>query len=355
MQYKVAWIERSVIWDVGCRALLVYITHRPPFLTYESSEAPLKADFTFTVTSKLHHQLLLDYLTSNMPLMDAAFWPQLLAQGGITIDGNIVSDNQLMEESQVVQYGIDDYEEGQVDTRWSTLWQNHEISAIHKPANLPVSRTTRNVYNTLVQILRRESPWPDAHLLHRLDLETSGIILIGHNNASASKHQPNLPSLIKRKIYHAVVKGVPEWTSLDYECELNTVKDSAIRCQMHKVESGKTSRTKFKRLKTNGEFSLVECELMTGRKHQIRAHLSSLGHAIVGDKIYSNNGDFYLKRLQDKVTEQDYEALLTPHHLLHAYEIHIQPSDQLNDEDVIITDSEYSEPWQAFMKQQGLD
>jgi 23S rRNA pseudouridine1911/1915/1917 synthase len=294
-----------------------------------------------------------------MPLVEVAYWQVLLTEGGITVDDVVVRDNQLMEESQVVQYDIDNYEEGSVDTRWSTLWNNHEISAIHKPANLPVSRTTRNVYNTLVQILRRESPWPDAHLLHRLDLETSGIILIGHDNASASKHQPNLPSLIKRKIYHAVVKGLPDWTSLDYECDLNTLKDSAIRCQMHKVESGKASRTKFKVLRTNGDFTLIECELMTGRKHQIRAHLASLGHAIVGDKIYSNNGEFYLKRLQEKVTEQDFETLLTSHHLLHAYQVHIQPLADVETglkpkDEIIITDNQYSDVWLEFMNKQNF-
>lgn len=316
--------------------------------------------------------MLLEYLHSNMPMVAITQWQTYLDDGLISINGNTALQDQVMSEGQQVKYTLHDYQEGEVDTRWSLLWQNNEIAAVHKPSNLPVSRTTRNIYNTLVQILRRESPWQDAHLLHRLDLETSGIILVGKDNASASKHQPNLSSLIQRKIYHAVVYGLPDWQTLDYECELNTIKDSPIRCQMHQVEKGKTSRTLFKVLKTSGDYSIIECELLTGRKHQIRAHLSNLGHAIVGDKIYSNGGEFYLKRLQDNITSVDHDALLTPHHLLHAYEVHLQPnysneggdaeeSKQVQKEieqkqdAIVITDRCYSEAWHSFVKKHSLN
>jgi 23S rRNA pseudouridine1911/1915/1917 synthase len=314
----------------------------------------MDAVFSFEVDQALSGFELLEHLPTCIPYLSEVQCMSLLLQGGITIDGQVISDNLVMLEGQSIAYTVPDYKEGEVDTRWQLLWQNGEIAAVHKPSNLPVSRTTRNVYNTLIQILRRESPWPDAHLLHRLDLETSGIILIGQNKASASKHQPNLPHLIQRKIYHAIVKGSPSWDQLDYQCDLNTSKDSPIRCQMHKVEKGKTSQTKFTVLKSNGQYSIVECELMTGRKHQIRAHLSILGHPIVGDKIYSNQGDFYLKRLKDETTQADEDALITPHHLLHAYQVHINPDECEQAKPVVLTDTQYSDAWMWFIKEQGL-
>lgn len=323
---------------------------------------PVQAKFSFTVTPKLHNQSLLEYLFSNIPFVPNEKWQQALASGAINIDGQIISQDCQMQQGQVINYTLENYHEDEVDTNWKLLWKNHEISAIHKPANLPVSRTTRNVYNTLVQILRRESDWPQAHLLHRLDLETSGIILIGHDNASASKYQANLSNLIQAKVYRAVVYGEPDWSQLDYECELNTLKDSAIRCQMHKVENGKMSRTKFKLLKSNGSYSVVECELLTGRKHQIRAHLASLGHPIVGDKIYSNQGKFYLKRLDDALTQADHDALLTPHQLLHAYKVQLTPdavhSDKSKEKAGIkpecIIDEHFPDAWLRFCEQQNL-
>ena len=320
-----------------------------------SSEYPLKASFTFTVTQKHHKKMLVSYLSDNMPQMEQAFWLQLLANGLVSVDGVLINQDQPMEIGQVVQYEIEDYQEGAVDTAWSTIWHDQKIAAIHKPANLPVSRTTRNVYNTLIQLLRRESPWPDAHLLHRLDLETSGIILVGLTNDDASAFQPNLPSLIRRKIYHAIVHGEPSWQQLDYQCDIKTLKDSAIRCQMHPVETGqgKSSQTLFNVLASNNGFSVIECELKTGRKHQIRAHLSSLGFPIVGDKIYSNKGAFYLKRLEDNLTQADHDQLLTEHHLLHAHQVHINP-DLESKEIRVITDNDYPKAWLDFCDAQGL-
>jgi len=325
----------------------------------------MNATFSFTVSAKQADTYLLACLLPAIPYLNPEQWQSLLTeeQGDIKVDGVIVHDDILLTLGQVVSYTINDYQEAEVDCAWSEIWSNEDISAIHKPANLPVNRTTRNVYNTLIQLLRRESHWPDAHLLHRLDLETSGLILIAQNNAVACQYQSKLDHLIKRKIYRAVVIGNPDWETKDFYCDLRTLDDNeggtAIRSQMHVVPKGqgKESRTLFNVLATKlvkGErFSLIECELFTGRKHQIRAQLAHLGHPIVGDKIYSNNGEFYLKRLDKILSEVDHEKLLTPHHLLHAYQIHLhnlwQPDGNTQKtQDIILTDNDFPESWQSF-------
>lgn len=314
---------------------------------------PTDALFKKSVAAEEDQQCLLDFLLPCIPYLSLDEWQRLLDQGLVCIDGNVAAGNPVLAHGQVVTYEVPGYKEGEVDCNWKLLWQNHEIAAVHKPGNLPVSRTTRNVYNTLVQILRRESPWPDAHLLHRLDLETSGIVLIGQNNDVAKTYQPILKELMQKKVYLAIVHGEPVWRTLDYQCELNTLKQSDIRCQMHKVDegSGKPSQTIFTVLKSSNGFSLIQAQLITGRKHQIRAHLSELGHAIVGDKIYSNGGEFYLKRLDDALTQEDHDGLLTKHHLLHAYQVEIKLN---NDETHIIKDENFSDEWQRFSKLQGL-
>jgi 23S rRNA pseudouridine1911/1915/1917 synthase len=341
----------------------------------------MNATFSFTVNSKQANKTLLACLLSAIPYLQPEQWQALLLgeqntltgaitdtvtniiKGTIEVDGVIVSKDVLLLAGQIVRYTINDYQEAEVDDTWSQIWSNDEISAIHKPANLPVNRTTRNVYNTLIQLLRRESPWPDAHLLHRLDLETSGLILIAQNNAMARQYQSKLKNIIKRKLYRAVVTGKPDWKIKDFICDLGTLDESqggsAIRSQMHVLPKGegKESRTLFNvlatQIKEGVSYSLIECELFTGRKHQIRAQLAHLGHAIVGDKIYSNGGAFYLKRLEKVLTDDDYETLLTPHHLLHAYEIHLfnlwHLNDGLNEKDVLILqDDDFPESWHAF-------
>jgi len=320
----------------------------------------LDAHFTMTVNLQQHDSRLLACLLPCIPYLNETQWRGLLDQGLIKVDDVVVTMDCVLQLGQVVDYTVPDYQEDEVDTRWTLIWQNEHIAAVHKPANLPVSRTTRNVYNTLIQLLRRQSPWPDAHLLHRLDLETSGILLIGQDNEQAKYYQPKLAQLMLRKKYRAIIHGEPTWQTLQHTSYLNTQKDSAIRCQMHSVDEGqgKFSETHFNVLASAHGFSLVECELLTGRKHQIRAHLSQLGHPIVGDKIYSNRGDFYLKRLDDALTQADYDTLLTDHHLLHAYEIQLK--DMLSEgndtqaEPIVIRDEQYSDVWYAFAKKVGL-
>lgn len=348
----------------------------------------MNATFSFTVNSKQANTHLLACLLPSIPYLKPEQWQSLLmneqgdkdVQGHIKIDGVIVADDVLLSIGQVVSYTINDYHEAEVDDAWSLIWSNAEIAAIHKPANLPVNRTTRNVYNTLIQLLRRESPWPDAHLLHRLDLETSGVMLIAQNKGIAKRYQAKLENLIKRKIYRAVVFGKPDWESKDFTCDLATLDESqggsAIRSQMHVVAdgTGKSSHTKFKVLSTadkalknsaNIRYSLIECELFSGRKHQIRAQLAHLGHPIIGDKIYSNNGEFYLKRLQKTLTTVDHDKLLTPHHLLHAYEIHLHnlwgaegtedsgdslEVESIETQEIILRDEEFPESWRDFSR-----
>ncbi|MEH6347671.1 MAG: RluA family pseudouridine synthase [Bermanella sp.] len=314
----------------------------------------MDALFKSQIDIKNDGMTLLQYLVPSIPYLAEEQWLSLLKGGAIEIDGQVVHEDVVLTAGQHLQYTIANYEEGPVNTHWQLLWESEDIIAIHKPANLPVSRTTRNVYNTLIQLVRRESTWPDAHLLHRLDLETSGIILLSKDKAGASQWQPRLKELIEQKIYHAVVYGHPDWLETELQCKLNTRQDSPIRCQMHvcqEDEKGKASHTRFKVLNSGANYTLLECELLSGRKHQIRAHLAHLGHPIVGDKIYANDGTFYLNRLQDAVTDEDMKKLQTPHHLLHAYQLKISIP---NNPSHILTNSGYPKEFQKFCQSAGL-
>ena len=297
---------------------------------------------------------LIDYLQSQFPYADQP-WDSLFAQSRIKINGLPAHPENVLTAKQHLSIAFAHYTEAPVDTEWRLLWHKKDVVAVHKPPTLPVSRTTRNIYNTLIALVKRESDWPDAHLLHRLDLETSGIVLLGKTQQAAAKWQPQLSQLMTEKRYHAIVYGRPAWTQQDVVCDLATRKESPIRCQMHVCEpgeKGKKSHTRLTVIERGEHFSVVECELVTGRKHQIRAHLAHIGHPIVGDKIYANMGHYYLKRLADATTPADEEKLLAPYHLLFAREVSLK-LDGSGDKH-IITNPFYPAAWRKFCAKHQL-
>lgn len=309
----------------------------------------MDAAFHTNITDKNAGLTLYGYLDDLFPFIDDNHWPNRLKQGHTTIDQEVIEGNPVLTAGVKLSFTLMRYVENDVNTDWRILWENESLLAIHKPANLPVHRTTRNIYNTLTALVRRESPWSDAHLLHRLDQETAGIVLMAKDAEQAAAWQPKFHQLVEKKVYHAIVYGVPSWTTKSFTAQLATRSDSAIRCQMHVClagERGKLSTTHFQVLRTFERYSVVECDLATGRKHQIRAHLLALGHPIVGDKIYANEGEFYLKRLANAVTEADDQRLQTPHHLLMAQSVLLRLNEK---ETVALDDVHYPPVWRQFL------
>lgn len=309
--------------------------------------------FHDTVSLRSGNQALSQYLTMSFPFVPLD-WAEHLLQGGVLVDGKRVSAHYWLQGGESLTVVIPNYVEEPVDNQWRLLWEGEDIVAVHKPADLPVCRTTRHVVNTLVELVKAQSPWFDAHLLHRLDHETAGIVLLGKDKNAAKRWQPQIQTLLSKKTYHAVVHGVPEWTEKTVSCYLQSHKDSAIRSQMFvsENESGQWSQTHFRVLRVCEGFSLIECELVTGRKHQIRAHLASLSHPIVGDKIYNHDGQYYLKRLESALTLEDTQILLSSHHLLMAVSATL--STEAKPDNQPICDGAYSAEWRRVCRDLGL-
>lgn len=324
----------------------------------------MNVTFNAEIKKKSDGLTLFDYLDGYFPFLLAVDWRQKLLSGSVKVGGELIGNNlevanPMLHMGEVLEFTVIDYEEESVNEAWKILWQNDALIAVHKPENLPVHRTTRNVYNTLSALVRRESGWPEAQLLHRLDQETSGIVMFAKTKQQALFWQPQLNKLLMQKKYLAVVYGNPTWQTFELTKDLATRPSSAIRSKMYVCESGekgKTSTTLFKVLERFESYSIVECELVTGRKHQIRAHLSFLGHPIVGDKIYSNEGEYYLKRLIKAVTSTDNAQLITQHHLLIAQYVRLNLNlddgdtlDFVGAEYIDIVDPHFPSQWKSFI------
>ena len=165
-------------------------------------------------------------------------------------------------------------------------------------------------------------------VVNRLDRETSGIVLVAKTAAAAREFGLLMQSHRVSKEYHAIVWGWPEWDCKTVDAAIirqGRIARSAIYLKQTIDARGVDAVTefhvqkRFRRKTTNGElFSLVKARPLTGRTHQIRAHLASLGHPIVGDKIYGPNERLYLQFIATGWTPELARQLLLDRHALHG-------------------------------------
>ena len=170
------------------------------------------------------------------------------------------------------------------------------LVGINKPAGLPVHAAGRFHRNTCVEVLRTERPelseeGSGLHVLHRLDRQVSGVLLLPRSPAVAAELGVALASRRMRKQYIARVRGrFPDGTCTVREPIRMTTSSGATTCDCH--ASGKAAETDCRHLgyDESSDTSLVLCEPLTGRSHQIRLHLRHLGHPIANDPVYGASG-----------------------------------------------------------------
>ena len=149
----------------------------------------------------------------------------------------------------------------------------------------------------LIETVRQMDPrYKEAQLVHRLDKDTSGCIVIALRKSILREFHKEIRENKVLKKYIAVVKG--SWPITLNKVELNISKDR-LRSGEREVQvnkNGKNSISKFKLIKSNHKLSLIECQIITGRTHQIRVHTTHSGHPIAGDVKYGD--DFFNKSLK---------------------------------------------------------
>lgn len=192
----------------------------------------------------------------------------------------------------------------------------------------------RSLWAELRQLLAFEiANGGQVSVVNRLDRETSGIVLVAKTAAAAREFGLLMQSHRVCKEYHAIVWGWPEWDCKTVDAAIirqGRIARSAIYLKQTIDARGVDAVTEFhvqKRFRqktTNGElFSLVKARPLTGRTHQIRVHLASLDHPVVGDKIYGPNERFYLQFIETGWTPELARQLLLDRQALHGSRLRI--------------------------------
>jgi 23S rRNA pseudouridine1911/1915/1917 synthase len=195
------------------------------------------------------------------------------------------------------------------------IYEDNNILVVSKPPGLNIHPTANCLYKTLTFWLRSNYPGEKIHPCHRIDKETSGIVVCAKNRPAESLIKTAFMRGEVQKTYLAVVEGLLTKARM-IEIPLGLQKDKGlVAIRMIEDPLGKIARTKIRPVVIDGigNRTLVLCKPLTGRQHQIRAHLSLIGHAIVGDKLYQGGDEFF-----DRFTKGDGVAQKTLAHYRHA-------------------------------------
>lgn len=210
--------------------------------------------------------------------------------------------------------------EPEVPRHFEVLYQDADVLAIDKPAGLPIHPTAKFWRNTLTALLRERYPGQHTEVAHRIDRETSGVLLIARSSSAASWLKRAFARRAVDKSYLALVKGrPPDEGVIDRPMKL---LDTPTHVMMGVVLDGLKAVTRFRVVRRFAAHALCEVHPETGRQHQIRVHLAAIGHPIVGDKLYGA-GERAFMRACDEGVGPELLAMFDglPRHALHAHRL----------------------------------
>jgi 23S rRNA pseudouridine1911/1915/1917 synthase len=265
-------------------------------------------------------------LLKRFPYHTESEWRARILDGRVTLQGIQATPDTLVSRGDLITYQVDDYEEPAVPIDFRELVVAGDLALVHKPAGLPVHKTGKvfvNVLANLYRAFKHDDAWTP---LNRLDVETSGIVAFGRGRDALRTFSPGNEASVWTKTYLAVVDGVIEHP-VTHDGPLAEWPEHPIRSRMRVHASGKAALTHFHPLAVREGKTLVLARPVTGRKHQIRAHMADLGFPIVGDKVYNHDGYYYLKRLEGELSAEDVAVLQSPHQMLHAVSLKISVSE----------------------------
>ncbi len=263
---------------------------------------------------------------------------KIILRGAYSPDAKPLRGSDRVRAEQCILLWRAPWDEQATEATLPVLFEDDHLLAINKPAGIPVHPTARHHKGTVVKMLEAARDGERLMLAHRIDRETSGVLLLSrtpeadrHVKAQFARGAEESPkggpqARSVRKRYIAITWGWPETDTfrVDLPLELDPTSRYGVKMRVARPDEGLRAVTicetggRRAHPATGRRYALVRCSLETGRQHQIRLHLAALGLPLVGDKLYGPDDEFFGRGADGTLTEEDRIALELDRHALHA-------------------------------------
>jgi 23S rRNA pseudouridine1911/1915/1917 synthase len=259
-----------------------------------SIKDPIKKEHTFVVEGEAKGERLDVYLRAKLPDLSRERIKSLIEEGFILVEGKSVKPSYKLKggEQVLVRIPVEkEYSLQPKEVPFEILYEDEDLAIIYKPAGIVVHPAPGHLDDTLVHGLLlklRSLSGVGGELrpgiVHRLDKDTSGVMLVAKNDFAHKKLTQDFKERRVEKEYLAILYGklTQKEGTLDFPIGRHPVQ----RKKMAVVKEGRQALTKYQVLKLFKKASLVLAKPLTGRTHQLRVHFSHIGHPILGDPIY---------------------------------------------------------------------
>ena len=274
----------------------------------------------YRVTDKENTLRLDKVLTIFNKKNSRVYYSNLIKNGEVLVNGNKVSTSYKVHENDEISINYVEKEDEKdlkpLELALDVVYEDNDVLVINKPKGLVVHPGGGHYDDTLVNaLIYNEKELSNINglnrvgIVHRIDKDTSGLLLICKNNFAHKEIASQLETHSMHREYIALVDGIITSDSGKIIGKIGRSKENRLKMAIDNI-NGKEAITHFEVLKRYKKYTLIKCRLETGRTHQIRVHMSSINHPLVGDKIYGGSTSLYNEG-----------------QLLHAYNLtFIQPS-----------------------------
>jgi len=245
------------------------------------------------VGADLHGERLDKAVVAFVPEFSRSHLQGLIKAGWVRVDGVAVAGPaQRVRAGQRLAVTLQPTEESRAYRAESLplaiVHEDDDVIVVDKAAGMVVHPAAGNWSGTLLNALLARDPasaaLPRAGIVHRLDKDTSGLMVVGKTLAAVTALTRAIAAREVQRRYLAIATGTPPDARFTVEAPVG--RDPNVRTRMAVVASGKPARTDVERLAVGGGFAALRCTLHSGRTHQIRVHLAARGLPLVGDRLY---------------------------------------------------------------------